>query len=104
MLLRMGPSTYIFHCCLKYRGVAPVNWAIVNGETKTGVTTMKMDAGLDTGDILLQQETRIKVEETSPELMTRLAVTGAELLSETLSKLNTLAALPQDHNRATRSR
>lgn len=85
----------------KYRGAAPVNWAIVNGEEKTGVTTMKMDAGLDTGDILLQRETDISPDETAVDLMRRLAVTGADLLSETLGKLNTLSSQPQDDSKAT---
>src|SRR5204863_3357956 len=79
----------------KYRGAAPVNWAIANGETKTGVTTMKMDAGLDTGDILLQNETAIGGEETAPELLTRLSFVGAELLSVTLSRLNDLTPQKQ---------
>lgn len=72
----------------KYRGAAPVNWAIVQTETKTGVTTMRMDAGLDTGDILLQSETEIGEEETAPELLNRLSALGAELLGETLKNLD----------------
>ncbi len=72
----------------KYRGAAPVNWAIVNGETRTGVTTMKMDAGLDTGDILLQSETLIDAGENAIDLMARLAFEGANLLSETLKNLD----------------
>jgi len=81
----------------KYRGAAPVNWAIVNGETKTGVTTMKMDAGLDTGDILLQSETSIGEKETSIELMERLSVKGAELLSDTLANLDEIKPIRQEH-------
>ena len=80
----------------KYRGAAPVNWAIVNGENETGVTTMKMDAGLDTGPILLQRATSIGDTETSIELMERLAAIGANLLSETLSNLGGLTPTPQN--------
>ncbi len=79
-----GAINVHFSLLPKYRGAAPVNWAIVNGETKTGVTTMQMDAGLDTGDILLQRETEIGPDETAPELMERLSFIGADLLSETL--------------------
>lgn len=85
----------------KYRGAAPVNWVIVNGETMTGVTTMQMDAGLDTGDILLQLETEIGCDESSTELMSRLSVMGADLLSETLHKLDTLIPIAQDNSQAT---
>lgn len=85
----------------KYRGAAPVNWAIVNGESESGVTTMRMDQGLDTGDILLQSSTPIKPHETAPELMARLAETGADLLSETLSRLAQIEPQPQDHDQAT---
>ena len=96
-----GAINVHFSLLPKYRGAAPVNWAIVNGEKVTGVTTMIMDIGLDTGDILLQRETEIGPEETSPELMDRLAVLGAELLSETLVKVETLAAIEQDPGEAT---
>ena len=68
----------------KYRGAAPINWAIVNGETKTGVTTMRIDAGMDTGEVLLQKETEIGSEETAPELAASLSELGAPLMSETL--------------------
>ncbi len=68
----------------KYRGAAPIQWAIANGEGHTGVTTMRIDAGLDTGDMLLAWETAIGKEETAPELSERLARAGAELLVETL--------------------
>jgi methionyl-tRNA formyltransferase len=84
----------------KYRGAAPVNWAIVNGEKTTGVTTMQMDAGLDTGDILLQSETEIGEEENSIELMSRLSFIGADLLAETLKKLDELPRIPQNHELA----
>ncbi len=82
----------------KYRGAAPVNWAIVQGEEKTGVTTMQMDVGLDTGDILLQAETKISKDENSFELMNRLAYIGADLLSETLKNFDNLQPFPQNHN------
>lgn len=85
----------------KYRGAAPVNWAIVNGESKTGITTMNMNIGLDTGDILLQRETEIGVNENSVELMERLSSIGAELLSETLTKLDQIEPKPQDNEEAT---
>ncbi len=84
----------------KYRGAAPVNWAIVNGETKTGITTMKMDAGLDTGDILLQSETEIGENEDAIELMARLAFDGARLLSETLKNLDSIEPKKQDEAEA----
>ena len=61
----------------KYRGAAPINWAIVNGEKRTGLTTMKIDAGLDTGPMLLKYETAIAPDETAPELTARLAEVGA---------------------------
>jgi methionyl-tRNA formyltransferase len=96
-----GAINVHFSLLPKYRGAAPVNWAIVNGETKTGVTTMQMDAGLDTGDILLQTETAIGAAENSVELMQRLSLIGADLLSETLEKLETLPRIPQDHVLAT---
>lgn len=85
----------------QYRGAAPVNWAIVNGEKETGVTTMRMDQGLDTGDMLLQSATAIGQHETAPELMARLAETGAELLSETLARLDQIEPQVQDHEQAT---
>ena len=68
----------------KYRGSAPVNWALIQGETVTGVTTMMTDKGMDTGDILLKREVAILPQETAGELVDRLAKVGAELLIETL--------------------
>jgi methionyl-tRNA formyltransferase len=68
----------------KYRGAAPIQWAIANGETRTGVTTMRIDAGLDTGDMLLKRETGIGSEEDALELGLRLSIDGAQLLVETL--------------------
>jgi len=69
----------------KYRGAAPINWAVVNGDKISGVTIMQLDVGMDTGDILLQQETEIGENETAGELHDRLAVIGAELLTTALS-------------------
>ncbi len=96
-----GAINVHFSLLPKYRGAAPVNWAIVNGEKTTGVTTMKMDAGLDTGDIYLVKETEIGAKENAIELMDRLAEIGAEVLSETLSDLDSLIPNPQDDSRAT---
>jgi methionyl-tRNA formyltransferase len=86
-----------------YRGAAPIQWAIARGETETGVTTMLIDAGLDTGPTLLARSLAIGPEETAPELEPRLARLGGEVLLETLAGLaaGTLEALPQDHARAT---
>ncbi|HUA01502.1 MAG TPA: methionyl-tRNA formyltransferase, partial [Candidatus Aquilonibacter sp.] len=87
----------------KYRGAAPINWAILNGETTTGLTTMQIDAGLDTGPMLLKYETEIGRDETAPELTVRLAEAGAPLIAETLRGLDggTIRAIPQDHSEAT---
>jgi methionyl-tRNA formyltransferase len=85
----------------KYRGAAPVNWAIVRGESVTGVTTMQMDDGLDTGAILLQRETGIGELETAPELMGRLAHVGADLLGETLSRFEEINPRAQLEEEAT---
>lgn len=82
----------------KYRGAAPIQWAIANGESVTGVTTMKIDAGLDTGDMLLKAETEIGSEETAPELGARLAILGANLLIDTLARLD--AIVPEKQNPA----
>jgi methionyl-tRNA formyltransferase len=73
----------------KYRGAAPINWAIVNGETSTGLTTMRIDEGLDTGEMLLQRELPIGPDETTPELAARLAEAGAPLIAETLRGIAT---------------
>jgi methionyl-tRNA formyltransferase len=87
----------------KYRGAGPIQWAIVNGETRTGVTTMRIDAGLDTGDMLLKAETGIGPDETAIELGRRLAVMGADLLVETLAGLAAGSIVPekQDDSQAT---
>jgi methionyl-tRNA formyltransferase len=87
----------------KYRGAAPVQWAIANGESVTGVTTMRIDAGLDTGDILLQQEVPFTPEDTAETLAPRMAAIGAGLMVETLRGLQagTVHPQPQDHTKAT---
>jgi len=87
----------------RYRGAGPIQWAIVRGETRTGVTTMRINAGLDTGDMLLKAETEIGPEENAVELGTRLAAMGAELLVETLEGLRagTIVAEKQDDAQAT---
>jgi methionyl-tRNA formyltransferase len=87
----------------RYRGAAPIHWAVVNGERESGVTTMLIDEGLDTGPTLLARVTPIGPDETSPELEARLARLGAETLLETLDGLRkgTLTPQPQDHARAT---
>ena len=79
----------------KYRGAAPIQWAITNGETATGVTTMRIDAGLDTGDILLQQELPIAPDDTAETLAPRLAAIGADLMVETLRGLESGAIQPR---------
>jgi methionyl-tRNA formyltransferase len=87
----------------KYRGAAPIQWAIAEGETVTGVITMRIDAGLDTGDILLQRELPIAPADTSETLAPRLAGIGADLMVETLRGLQagTIHPHPQDHSQAT---
>jgi methionyl-tRNA formyltransferase len=87
----------------KYRGAAPIQWALANGETETGVTTMRLDAGLDTGDTLLMHRISIGPGSTSAELFPQLSQIGAELLVETLAGLEqgTLAAQPQNNSEAT---
>ncbi len=84
----------------KYRGAAPINWAIASGETRNGLTTMQIDAGLDTGPVLLHWETQIGADETAPELAARMAEAGAPLVIETLRGLQagTLHGQPQDHS------
>ncbi len=87
----------------KYRGAAPIQWAVANGEGETGVTTMRLDAGLDTGDVLLEERLPIGPETTAGELFGQLAEVGAGLMLRTLDGLaaGTLTAKPQDHARAT---
>jgi methionyl-tRNA formyltransferase len=86
----------------KYRGAAPIQWAIANGETVTGVTTMRIDAGLDTGDILQQQELAIAPNDTAETLAPRLAAIGADLMVETLRGLQagSISPRPQDNAQA----
>jgi methionyl-tRNA formyltransferase len=87
----------------KYRGAAPIQWAIANGERVTGVTTMRIDEGLDTGDILLQKELAILDEDTAETLSPRLAAIGAELMIETLRGVaqGTISPQPQKNEQAT---
>jgi methionyl-tRNA formyltransferase len=87
----------------KYRGAAPVQWAIVRGETVTGVTTMQIDAGLDTGDLLLRTWTEIGADETAVELGRRLSLLGADLLAETLARIHEIVPEKQDGAKATRA-
>jgi methionyl-tRNA formyltransferase len=86
----------------KYRGAAPIQWAIANGETKTGITTMRIDAGMDTGETLLQKETAISANETTPELAARLAEISATAMAETLRGLRdgSLHPTSQDNSKA----
>lgn len=92
----LGAINVHFSLLPKFRGAAPVNWAIVHGEKTSGVTTMQMDADLDTGPILMQSETQIDEGETAIELMQRLSVLGASLLSETLVSYETIT--PREQN------
>jgi methionyl-tRNA formyltransferase len=87
----------------KYRGAAPIQWAVANGETITGVTTMRIDAGLDTGDILQQQQLTITPNDTAETIAPRLAAIGADLMVETLRGLQaaTIHPRPQDNAQAT---
>jgi methionyl-tRNA formyltransferase len=85
----------------RYRGAGPIQWAIANGETRTGVTTMRIDAGLDTGDMLLKAETDIGPDETAIELGARLATAGAALLVETLASIGSMVPEKQDSAQAT---
>lgn len=87
----------------KYRGAAPIQWAIANGDIVTGVTIMQLDKGLDTGPILAQRETAISSNDTAVSLALRLARLGAELMVEELQRVadGTAKPLPQDHTRAT---
>ncbi|MBI5097761.1 MAG: methionyl-tRNA formyltransferase [Nitrospirae bacterium] len=82
----------------KYRGAAPINWAIINGENKTGITTMLMDEGMDTGPVLLQEETEITPEDTAGTLSRKLSKIGADLLLRTLKEFETglIKPLPQN--------
>jgi methionyl-tRNA formyltransferase len=106
VILELPPQGCInVHASLlpKYRGAAPIQWALINGERETGVTTMLMDAGMDTGPILLQERVAIQPEETAGGLSTRLAVVGGRLLLATIQELKagTVTPKPQDHTQAT---
>ncbi|MDE7314835.1 MAG: methionyl-tRNA formyltransferase [Mucispirillum sp.] len=97
-----APVNVHFSLLPKYRGPAPVNWAIMNGEEETGVNTMLMDAGMDTGDILLTAKTKI-LKKNAGELAQELAVTGAELLIKTLNEFETIVPVKQDNDKATKA-
>jgi methionyl-tRNA formyltransferase len=100
---RLGPINIHASLLPKYRGPAPIQWAIINGDKETGVTTMWMDEGMDTGDTLLAVRVPIGGEDTSETLHHRLAGEGAKLLLDTLEGLTTgtVARVPQDHSQAT---
>jgi methionyl-tRNA formyltransferase len=87
----------------RYRGAAPIHWAIANGETETGVCTMQVDEGLDTGPVYLCEKTSIQPDETVPELSRRLAILGTELMIRTIHGMvdGSIQPTPQDHSRAT---
>lgn len=85
----------------RYRGAAPIAWAIIRGETETGITTFQMDPGMDTGDMLLSESTPIGAEETAGELSARLSQMGAGVVIRTLEALDTLTPIPQDGSQAT---
>ncbi|TGY98316.1 methionyl-tRNA formyltransferase [Petralouisia muris] len=87
----------------KYRGAAPIQWAVINGEKVTGVTTMRMDAGIDTGDMILKEEVALREDETGGSLFERLAASGAELCVRTLEEIarGTAVYTPQNHQEAT---
>jgi methionyl-tRNA formyltransferase len=98
---RRGCINVHFSLLPKYRGAAPVNWAIVRGESVSGVTTMLIDEGLDTGHLLMQRATEIGETETAPQLLERLAPLGAELLGETLRSIDEIEPQPQHETEAT---
>lgn len=85
----------------KYRGAAPIHWAIINGEKRTGVTTILMDEGMDTGDILLQEEIEIDPEDTAGTLSKKLSTKGAGVLLKTVRNLKDIRPRKQDHSSAT---
>ena len=85
----------------RYRGAAPIAWAIMRGETETGITTFQMDPGMDTGALLLSESTPIGPDETAGELSARLSEIGARVMIRTLDELDSLAPKPQDHAQAT---
>lgn len=87
----------------KYRGASPIHWSVINGDKETGVTTMQMDEGLDTGDIILVKKTEIGINDTTEEMFDRLSVIGAEAMLETIKMIENgeLKTIPQDHSSAT---
>ena len=87
----------------KYRGSAPIQWAVLNGDAETGVSIMQLDEGLDTGDVLMVEPVAIDPEETSGELFDRVSAVGAKTLVDALAKIEAgqLAPVPQDHSKAT---
>jgi len=105
-LLKPGLLAVPRHCCMnvhasllpKYRGAAPINWALINGETQTGVTTMKMDAGLDTGDMLLKRTLEIDPRHSAIEVHDLLSEMGGDLTLETLDRLETGDLVPEPQN------
>ena len=98
---RFGCVNVHFSLLPRYRGAAPVNWALVNGEAETGVTTMKIVQELDAGPVLLQKAVGIGDAETAPQLLNRLADLGADLVSETLKRLDEILPQPQSDEEAT---
>lgn len=101
-LPRLGAMNIHASLLPKYRGPAPIQWALINGDHETGVTSIQMDEGLDTGDILLRKKTIIQPDDTSETLHNRLAELGAQILIETLTGLteNKILPEPQDHAKA----
>ncbi len=106
LILEIPPKGCInIHASLlpKYRGAAPIQWAVMNGERETGITTMLMDPGMDTGDVLLQERVSIDPDDTGGSLSRRLAEVASRLLMETIQRLKagSLSPIPQDHAHAT---
>lgn len=99
---KIAPVNVHFSLLPKYRGPAPVNWAIMNGEEETGVNTMLMDSGMDTGDILLTAKTPV-LKKNAGELADELAVTGAQLLIKTLNEFENIVPVKQDNEKATKA-
>ena len=90
----------------KYRGAAPIQWAVINGDPVTGVTTMRMDEGLDTGDMIMKREVALREDETGGSLFERLSEAGAKLCVETMAAIEngTAGYTPQDHEQATHTK
>lgn len=82
----------------KWRGAAPIQWCIMAGDTVTGITTMQMDAGIDTGDMYIKRELPITPDDTGGTIHDKLSVLGAETLAETINKIETLTPVPQEHS------